>query len=192
MSEKQQVAPETEPTGTPQEPEQNPNTLQAPAGGGGGEATIQPEVDWKARAREWEKRAKVNSDAAAKLAEVEESQKSEAQKIADRAANAERERDEARADGVRYRTAAKFGIDEEHFDLLGGGDEEAITDRAERLSALLKLRTENDDLRAQLEALQQGKPSNVRPVPNLKPGATPEQNDPEEAEYALYAGRFGR
>ncbi|MBJ8342784.1 hypothetical protein JGU71_28230 [Antrihabitans sp. YC3-6] len=136
--------------------------------------------------------AKANADAAKRLADFEESQKTEAQKIADRAAAAERERDDARAEGLRYKAAAKFGIDEDHFDLLGTGDEDAIAGRAERLGALLKLRTENDDLKAQLEALQQGKPSSGRPVPNLKPGATPEQNDPEETEYAQYAARFGR
>ena len=41
------------------------------------------EIDWKAEARKWEQRAKDNSAAAARLEQLEESQKSEAQKQAD-------------------------------------------------------------------------------------------------------------
>lgn len=41
------------------------------------------ETDWKAEARKWEARAKENSDAAAKLAALEDEQKTEAQKKAD-------------------------------------------------------------------------------------------------------------
>ena len=47
------------------------------------------ETDWKAEARKWEQRAKDNSTAAARLTEIEEASKSEAQKLADRAAAAE-------------------------------------------------------------------------------------------------------
>lgn len=47
------------------------------------------ETDWKAEARKWESRAKENKSAAERLAELEESQKTEAQKLADRAAAAE-------------------------------------------------------------------------------------------------------
>lgn len=46
---------------------------------------------WKAKAREQEKRAKDNADAARRLAEIEDAQKSEAEKTADRIAKAEAE-----------------------------------------------------------------------------------------------------
>ena len=46
-------------------------------------------TDWKAEARKWEQRAKDNSTAAARLTEIEEASKTEAQKLADRAAAAE-------------------------------------------------------------------------------------------------------
>lgn len=55
----------------------------------GGEST-----DWKSEARKWEARAKENKNAAARLAELEEANKTEAQKIADRATKAEQERDQ--------------------------------------------------------------------------------------------------
>lgn len=46
-------------------------------------------TDWKAEARKWEKRAKVNSDAAEKLAAIEEANKTELQKATERAEKAE-------------------------------------------------------------------------------------------------------
>lgn len=53
------------------------------------------ETDWKARSREWERRAKENKAAAEKLAELEEAQKSAEQKAAERLAEAERKAAEA-------------------------------------------------------------------------------------------------
>lgn len=95
-----------------------------------------PEVDWKAKSREWEKRAKANADAAAKLAELEESQKSETQRLADAKVAAETAATEARADALRWRTAAKHGISDEDAELfLTGTDEATLTKQAERLSA---------------------------------------------------------
>jgi hypothetical protein len=46
---------------------------------------------WKQKAREQEKRAKDNADAAKRLAEIEDAQKSEAERTADRIAKAEAE-----------------------------------------------------------------------------------------------------
>jgi hypothetical protein len=47
------------------------------------------ETDWKAMARKWEANAKENSEAAKKLAAIEEANKTEAEKLADRATKAE-------------------------------------------------------------------------------------------------------
>lgn len=93
------------------------------------------EVDWKAKAREWEKRAKENSSAAARLAELEESQKSEAQKLADAKTAAEQAAAEAKADALRWRIAAKHGITDDDAELfLTGSDEGTLTKQAERLT----------------------------------------------------------
>lgn len=130
--------------------------------------------------------ARANADAAKRLAELEESNKTETQKTADRAAAAERARDEAVADGLRYKAAAKHQVDEDHFDLLGTGDEETIFARAERVGTLLKsnaaLTAENEQLKADVEALKQGKPapSSTRPTAALKPGATAERIEPAQ------------
>lgn len=52
--------------------------------------TVETEAtDWKAEARKWEKRAKANSEAAEKLAAIEEAGKTELQRMTERAEKAE-------------------------------------------------------------------------------------------------------
>lgn len=80
--------------------------------------------------------AKANADAAKRLAEIEEANKSEVQRAADRLKAAETEAAEARRDALRYRIASKFKIDDEDAELfLTGSDEESLTKQAERLTA---------------------------------------------------------
>lgn len=67
--------------------------------------------------------AKANAEAAKRLAEIEESQKSEAQKAADRIAALEREASEARSEALRARVSTETGVP---VDLLHGDDEDAI------------------------------------------------------------------
>jgi len=89
---------------------------------------------WKQKAREQEKRAKENATAAARLAEIEESQKSEAQKSADRIKQLETEAAEAHREALRFKVASKHGIDSEMADLLlTGSDEDAMTKQAEAI-----------------------------------------------------------
>lgn len=74
--------------GAPQEaaqPAEEPKPTPPPAV----EPAPAQEPDWKAEARKWEARAKENSDAAKRLAEIEEAFKTEAQKAAERLAAAE-------------------------------------------------------------------------------------------------------
>lgn len=81
-------------------------------------------------------------DKAAKLDQIEEQNKTEMQRIAERAEAAERERDKVRAESLRWRVAAQFGIssesgpDGEPSDaelFLTGSDEETLTRQAQRL-----------------------------------------------------------
>jgi hypothetical protein len=96
--------------------------------------------------------AKANADAARKLAEIEEANKSEQQKLAERLAELEREADQARAEALRFKIASKFGVSEEDAELfLTGTDEETLTRQAERLAA----RSEDT-----------GKPRPPKPDPN--------------------------
>ena len=96
--------------------------------------------------------AKANADAAKKLAEIEEANKSEQQKQAERLAELEREASQARAEALRFKIASKFGVSDEDADLfLTGTDEETLTKQAERLAA------RNEDA---------GKPRAPKPDPN--------------------------
>lgn len=96
-------------------------------------------VDWKAKAREWEKRAKTNADAALKLAAFEDAQKTEAQRWADAAEAAKAEAAEAKAETLRYRIATQYGINSDDAEtFLTGTDEETVIKQAERLAVLSK------------------------------------------------------
>lgn len=108
-------------------PDGGAGTGEPPAGAGAppAEAPAQEPTDWKAEARKWEQRAKENlakvnelSPAAARLAEIEESNKTAEQKAAERAAALE---DSERASQatitglesklLRYEVAAAKGLD---------------------------------------------------------------------------------
>lgn len=90
---------------------------------------------WKQKAREQEARAKSNAKAATRLAQIEESQKSDAEKNAERLRSLEADALEARRDAMRYKVAAKFQIGDEDAELfLTGTDEETLTRQATRLT----------------------------------------------------------
>lgn len=72
---------------------------------------------------------------AARLDELEEANKSELQKFTDRASAAEAERDSARIEMLRFKVAAKHGINEDDADLfLTGKDEDTLMKQAARLA----------------------------------------------------------
>ena len=90
---------------------------------------------WKQKAREQEKRAKENADAAKRLQEIEDANKSEAQKAAERIQQLEAEIAGAQRDALRFKVASKYGIGDEDVDLfLTASDEETLTKQAERLA----------------------------------------------------------
>jgi hypothetical protein len=65
---------------------------------------------WKQKAREQEQRAKANADAANRLKEFEDRDKTEAQKLAERAEAAERRVAEIEAHAIRLEVAAEKGL----------------------------------------------------------------------------------
>ena len=135
------------------------------------EQTEQPKpsetVDfWKQKAREQEKRAKDNADAAKRLAEIEQSQKSEAEKTADRIKQLEAEAQTARQEALRFKVASKYGIDADRAELLlTGSDEDTMTRQAEALKA------ESD-----------GRKKQGNRVPNE--GTSPAANESNDAVFA--------
>ena len=90
------------------------------------------ETDWKAEARKWEDRAKANTKAAERLAEIEESNKTELQKATDRAAAAEAKAAEVGARAMRAEVAAAKGIPAA---LLSGSTQEELEASADALLA---------------------------------------------------------
>lgn len=97
------------------------------------------ETDWKAEARKWESRAKenlaaakANDDAAKRLAELEESQKTEAQKTQERLEAAERELSETKLKAARAEVAAAKGVP---AGLLSGSTQEELEASADALIA---------------------------------------------------------
>lgn len=92
-------------------------------------------TDWKAEARKWEARAKENSLAAARLAEIEEASKSESQRLADRAEKAERESQERAVESDRYAVALEKGLTASQAKRLVGSSREEFLADADQLLA---------------------------------------------------------
>lgn len=93
-------------------------------------------VDWKAKARDWERRAKENKSAADELAQIKEAQKTEAEKTADRLAKAEQTARDAEARALRREVALEHKLPKDDAALLDSiTDEDAMRRLAERLAA---------------------------------------------------------
>ena len=133
------------------------------------------EPDWKAEARKWEKRAKDNSDAAARLAELEDAQKSEQQKLQEQLEQERQQARQAAVEAARYRAAMSHGLSADDLDWLGD-DPEQIEVRAERLASRL----------AAVEPSHQNPPR--KPVEKLQPG-TP-GNSEEPVDHAALAAKI--
>ena len=95
------------------------------------------ETDWKAEARKWEARAKENSGAASKLAEIEESKKSETQKLQEQLAQFQERAAAAERDRERLAVIAKHGIPEDYHDLVHGTDADSLEASAAKVRALI-------------------------------------------------------
>lgn len=104
----------------------------------GSPSPAQDSTDWKAEARKWEERAKANKDAAARLAEIEEASKTEAQK---RAEEVERLRKENEAFKAAQQIAAwKAEISqatEVPAEALAGATKEELEAHAEVLKGFI-------------------------------------------------------
>lgn len=100
------------------------------------------EPDWKAEARKWEARAKENSEAAKRLASIEDAAKSDLDKANERAAAAESARMKAESENTRLSVLAEFQIPPDYQGLVKGSDESEIRDTATKVAALIATRTD--------------------------------------------------
>ena len=125
-----------------------PASTEAPATEATSTEPPAQETDWKAEARKWEQRAKENlskvnelSPAAARLAEIEESNKTAEQKAAERVAaleESDRSKDTAIAERdarlLRYEIAAAKGLDLKAALRLQGSTREELEADADEFS----------------------------------------------------------
>jgi hypothetical protein len=116
---------------------------------------------WKQKAREQEKRAKDNAEAAKRLAELEESQKTEYQRLTERADAEYNRAQDAEAKLLRYEVAAETGVPATALKFLTGSSREEIEASAKDVLDLIgnagKPRTPKPDL-------NQGRPARKPPA----------------------------
>lgn len=92
---------------------------------------------WKQKAREQEKRAKDNAEAAKRLTELEEAQKTEAQRLTERADAEFARAQAAEAKLLRYEVAAEVGVPAKALKLLTGTSREEIEASAKDVLELI-------------------------------------------------------
>lgn len=129
---------ENKPDPKPDDPPKNPPDDKAPDDKTPDPKAGQGEDFWKSKSREWEKRAKDNADAAKRLAEMEEAQKTEQQKLTERAEAAERAAKDRDAENLRLKVAIAKNLPADLADRLRGDSEEELNEDADKLLALVK------------------------------------------------------
>lgn len=125
---------------------------------------------WKALSRKHEAQAKANAAAAKRLAELEDAQKSEAERAADKVAQAEKAAHSATSELARLRVAMRKGLTEAQAKRLVGETEEELEADADELLASFGHKDADGDA---------GKPT--RPKERLRSGAAPEE-EPDETD----------
>lgn len=106
-------------------------------------APAQDDTDWVAEARKWERRAKENSDAAARLKEIEDAGKTAEQKATEERAAAEKRAADAEAALLKYEvTTAKFNsagvkLTSDVLDLITGSTREQIEAATDKVLKLI-------------------------------------------------------
>jgi hypothetical protein len=105
----------------------------------------EPDKDWKAEAAKWkalarkhEDQAKANADAAKRLKELEDADKTEIQKLSDLAAEAQKRADMAEAQLLRIQVAMAKGLTEAQAKRLVGTTREELEADADELIASFK------------------------------------------------------
>lgn len=144
-------------------------------------AQAKPETDWKAEARKHEARAKENAGAAAKLAALEDAAKTDAERLNERAAAAEKRVADLEMAALRSTVAAKHGIAP---DLLHGDTVEALNEHAAKLTAWAKAARPTGDVDQGVQEHKGGVSQlSLSDLKGMKPG---------EIELARKAGRLDR
>jgi hypothetical protein len=102
------------------------------------QAKLQADAErWKAMARRHEKAAKENAAAAKKLAELEDANKSETQKLNDQLSSAQVELQTLRVEKIRAQAARDAGLDPELAEYITAADPDEALSQAKRLAERL-------------------------------------------------------
>jgi len=138
---------------------------------------------WKGQARKWEDRAKANSDAAARLKDIDQANMTELQKAQAAQKSAEDERDKAYAMHNRVMAAAAHNLPVEAIDYIPSGTEDEIMAHAETLAGIIDAAaTEKANALLAANAGRNGMPMGARPVESLRPGSAPASGEtPQDA-----------
>jgi len=142
------------------------------------------EAKWRAMSRKHEAQAKTNAAAAKKLDEIEESNKTESQKLADKATVAEKRATDAEAKATRYEVAAELGIQAKHLKYLTGSTKEEIEESGKGIIDDFPETYGQSDTDG-----KQTKPT--RPKERLRSGAAPDE-EPDETDPRKLAASVPR
>lgn len=163
------AAPDTETAETP-EPAPAPQTDDSKRA-----AKDAAEIEkWKSLARQHESRAKANAEAAQRLEEIEQSQKSEVEKANDKIAKLQEANGSLQAELIRLRVATRHGLTEDQAARLIGTTEEELDADAQEFLKLLGGGKEGEPEEPEEEVTPSG-----RPKPRLRSGSggAPALND---------------
>lgn len=152
--------------------------------GDGGEPDYKAEAEkWKVMSRKHEGEAKANRDAAKRLKDIEDANKTEVQKLADEKAAAENAAKSTSGELMRLRVAMRKGLTEAQAKrLMGDTEEELEADADELLETFGAKKEPGSDKDA-------GKPT--RPKERLRSGAAPDE-EPEETDPRKLAAAVPR
>lgn len=87
-------------------------------------------TDWKSEARKWEQRAKANATAAEELTKLKEAEKTELQRLQERAEQAEARLAQSEIQSMHARLAAEYGVPVE---AIHGDDEDTARQSAQKV-----------------------------------------------------------
>ena len=126
---------------------------------------------WKSMSRKHETQAKANAAAAKRLAELEDENKSEIQKVADKVTAAEKRAADAEAKATRYEVAANLGVQAKHMKYLAGTTRDEIEESAKGIledfpEAYGKSGTDSTKPTRPREALRSGAVPGAKTDPN--------------------------
>ena len=175
--------PEDEKTPKPDAPKQDApqgKDSDAPAAKDGA-PDYRAEADkWKALSRKHEGQAKANADAAKKLADMEDADKSEVQKLTDKATLSDKAAADAQHELARLRVAMRKNLTEAQAKRLIGTTEEELEADADELL---------DSFGSKEAGSETGKPT--RPKERLRSGAAPDE-EPDETDPRKLAAMVPR